>query len=121
MNKNQTAQKENKFGKIIRNEFKRIKIQKTVPFEDRTLYLSEIDKDGDFHLDCVKGDKLIRATIHMPEAGYQFEISFSSSEEVPEEAMVEIENRLRNNKSLYNKDYKTFMADLVAIFKSVNL
>ena len=28
--------------------------------------------------------------------------------------MVEIENRLRNCKSLYNKDYKTFMADLGA-------
>ncbi|WP_298482123.1 hypothetical protein [uncultured Ruminococcus sp.] len=120
MNKNQAAQKENKFGKIIKNEFKRIKIQKTVPFEGRTLYLSEIDIDGAFHLDCIKGDKLIRATIHMPEAGYQFEISFSS-EEVSEEAMVEIENRLRNCKSLYNKDYKTFMADLVTIFKSVNL
>ena len=35
--------------------------------------------------------------------------------------MVEIENRLKNCKSLYNKDYKTFMADLVTIFKSVNL
>lgn len=120
MNKNQAVQKENKFGKIIKNEFKRIKIQKVIPFEGRTLYLSEIEKDGAFHLDCIKGDKLIRATIHMPEAGYQFEISFSS-EKVPEEAMVEIENRLRNCKSLYNKDYKTCMADLVTIFKSVNL
>ena len=121
MEKKQAIQKDKSSDIIIGSEFKKIKIQKTVPFEDRTLYLSEVDEDGDFHLDCVKGDKLIRATIHIPEAGYQFEISFSASEEVPVDAMIEIENRLRNCQSLYNKDYKTFMADLVAIFRSTNI
>ncbi|MGN1403312.1 MAG: hypothetical protein ACI4XB_03200 [Ruminococcus sp.] len=102
-------------------EFKTIKVKKTVPMADRTLYLSEVDEDGNFYLDCRKAEKCIRTTIHVAEASGYMQISFAGTKTVPEKTLADLFERVKAGELLTCKDIMKIFQVLLVVLQEIDL